>query len=433
MSKWVHIVIVSCVISVFLSPAVLANTETTTVSSFSLASRKISRSTPICFAETENKEASLEVKSRQRDIIEICSDIAQSKGLNVVDFGEDNCLVAAIGWYASEGSNYYLGNSSSCTQIYGSYFCSSRRDSVTYYGKGVQISLFDGKTFEKVHEIRATLATEHPGFRNTTAVALCRAAFHTFPKRLTNAKIEASLNLPEYKNIYEIEIGKIGVESSMSGSGDKRDGSEERASGYSTGTGFAVSSDGYIITAYHVVAGATSIGVKEGDGRLASATVVKVSETNDVALLKVEKKTSDFLQIGNSKKVKLGAKVYTVGFPTPSLLGISPKYADGSISSLSGIKNEEPNLQVSIPVHGGNSGGPLLDENGQVVGLIVATANPAYYLRSTGNLPQNISWAVKSDFFTPLLPDSLRRGTSKGRKSIEDVTKAIRLIISEHD
>jgi S1-C subfamily serine protease len=166
----------------------------------------------------------------------------------------------------------------------------------------------------------------------------------------------------------------------------------------SYGTGFAVRSDGYILTAYHVVAGADVIMVYYQKEKAVRAKLVKPSSPiNDLAILKIDKRTPNYLELEEPGEAYIGERVFTVGFPVMELLGSEPKYTDGTISSVSGPHDEASFMQISVPVQPGNSGGPLLNEKGKVVGIITATAAVSRFLKTTGTLPQNVNWAVKAD------------------------------------
>jgi len=182
---------VSCVHKDQGSPSVL-------VSAFTEPDFAIDGDSSICFADFP-PNASLEKKSRHRDLVRICSKIAEAKGVTVVKVGsEPKCLITSLGWYAGEGQSFYLGSSTSCSSVYGTVFCNSHNRGVTYYSKGIQIDFAgakQGKT-QTVHEIRATLTSNNPGFRDATAVALCRAAFHDFPEKLVDKSYVASTSMP---------------------------------------------------------------------------------------------------------------------------------------------------------------------------------------------------------------------------------------------
>jgi len=198
-----------------------------------------------------------------------------------------------------------------------------------------------------------------------------------------------------------------------------------------SGSGFFVSADGYLITDNHVVKDAGHVKVKIGD-EVFPAEVVRVDADSDLALLKV---SGEFKPLGISMgEVDLGDAVYTIGFPDIDLQGTQPKYTDGKISSLSGIKDDPNEYQISVPVQPGNSGGPLVDKSGKVCGVIVARLNDFAAFRSTGGLPQNVNYATKGK----LLRDFLGQGAevkftsnslATGDTSVATVQKSVGIIL----
>ena len=177
-----------------------------------------------------------------------------------------------------------------------------------------------------------------------------------------------------------------------------------------TGTGFFITNDGYILTNHHVVEGASNVSIKAEKGEL-SAKIIKVDKQNDLAVLKVDGKFAA-LPVVSSRKVGLGDEVFTIGFPQIGLQGVSAKYTKGDISSLTGIKDDPRNFQISVPIQPGNSGGPLVNEYGNVVGIVVARLNALKLLKETGRIPQNVNYAVKSSFANSFL-ESLPKVVSK--------------------
>jgi S1-C subfamily serine protease len=181
------------------------------------------------------------------------------------------------------------------------------------------------------------------------------------------------------------------------------------------GTAFVVRPDGYLLTALHVVKSAREIEVSCAETGKAPAFVERFSEANDLALLRVvEAKTPTYLTLADQRAVSLGEQVFTIGFPAPDILGGEAKFNEGTISSLS-VGGDAGYMQISVPVHPGSSGGALLNRSGDVVGVVVATASALNFLRGTGTLPQNVSWAVKGAFAIPLFdsPPPLPRTTDR--------------------
>jgi len=171
----------------------------------------------------------------------------------------------------------------------------------------------------------------------------------------------------------------------------------------STGTGFTVSPEGLIVTAYHVIENATSIKVYLRDDTVLDAKVFQIAPSNDLAILKINTQTKNYLSLAPLRTARSGDRVFTVGYPLMHILGQEAKYTEGVISSLSGIQGAASFLQTTVPVQPGNSGGPLINEDGLVVGIISSTAAIKPFLSTSGTLPQSINWAVKADYLRPLI------------------------------
>jgi S1-C subfamily serine protease len=203
--------------------------------------------------------------------------------------------------------------------------------------------------------------------------------------------------------------------------------SDSSESPIASGSGFFITEDGYLITNEHVVKDATRVRLVTSAGPIA-AKVVKVDAANDLALLKAEGRFAS-LPIASSRTVKLGGTVATVGFPNIGLQGFAPKLAKGEIASLSGATDDARYFQISVPVQPGNSGGALVDERGNVVGIVAAKLSAAAALDATGALPENVNYAVKSSFllsFLESVPDvasKLKEPNMKEEK-FEDVVKS---------
>jgi len=101
------------------------------------------------------------------------------------------------------------------------------------------------------------------------------------------------------------------------------------------------------------------------------------------------------------------------------ILGKEVKYTDGSISFLSGLQGNATFFQISVPVQPGNSGGPLVNQDGNVVGVVTAVAAVEAFYKATGSLPQNVNWAVKGAYASLLLPPDIQR---KKRSTKDPIT-----------
>lgn len=169
----------------------------------------------------------------------------------------------------------------------------------------------------------------------------------------------------------------------------------ERESGTS-GSGFFVSRAGHVLTNAHVVQKNPYVIARDHSGETFPLEVLAIDHDLDLALLKANRKTEG-VGFAASDRIEKGLRVFAIGFPQPTIQGIESKITDGVISSLSGVQGDENLLQISVPIQGGNSGGPLVSEDGSLVGVVVATLSARTFFSQTGNLPQNINFAIKSD------------------------------------
>lgn len=140
----------------------------------------------------------------------------------------------------------------------------------------------------------------------------------------------------------------------------------------STGTGFFIDKKGYVTTNYHVIKDANTIEIVHND-KSYTAKVIISDEQNDLAILKIIDNTFVPLTLLNynfkTDLVDVGTSVFALGFPLTQIMGEEIKYTDGKISSKSGFKGSITTYQISVPIQPGNSGGPLFDEIGNLVGI----------------------------------------------------------------
>jgi len=215
--------------------------------------------------------------------------------------------------------------------------------------------------------------------------------------------------------------------------GGRGPGSAPRAEAVRSGTAFLVSPNGFLLTANHVIADAESIEVACGGQPVRAAIARSSSASTDLAVLEVPGlETERFLSL-SQETPSLGARVFTVGFPLVNLLGEDPKYTDGTVSALSGPGGDASFLQISVPVQPGNSGGPLVNEEGAVVGVVIATASAPMFFQVSGTIPQNINWAVKGLVAAALfnLPTGVQLTDDEPDSVIDRVRAATCLVVAE--
>ena len=189
-----------------------------------------------------------------------------------------------------------------------------------------------------------------------------------------------------------------------------------------SGTGFAISSDGLIVTNQHVIESANEIIVQSstlGKSSQYNAKVVLEDEKNDLAILQID--DTNFSSLSKIPYVlkndisEMGTKVYTLGYPLIDTMGESIKLTDGLISSKRGFQGDISSYQISVPVQPGNSGGPLFDDEGNLIGIVNSKHLNA----------ENVSYAIKSNYLKNLIdllpnPPSLNRYNNLENSSLPD-------------
>lgn len=188
---------------------------------------------------------------------------------------------------------------------------------------------------------------------------------------------------------------------SPSGAEQPKKPNPEYSKGISTGTGFFISNDGYILTNSHVIEGSSNISIIL-NGKSVPAILVDHDRSNDIALLKINESVEG-LPIELKKKTKQGAEISVLGYPNIGLQGNEQKATFGFINANSGIQGDTRYFQISSPIQPGNSGSPMINEQGVVIGIASASLNQTAAIKATGTLAQNVNYAVKIPYALPML------------------------------
>ena len=171
----------------------------------------------------------------------------------------------------------------------------------------------------------------------------------------------------------------------------------------SSGSGIIVSREGTILTNKHVVNQCTSYEVIDDADRKLKATLQAVDETRDLALLKTEEGFRNVAPFRRDITPKLGEAVTVVGYPLAGVLGTKPTVGFGHVSSTVGMRGDPTQMQISVPIQRGNSGGPVLDHSGNVIGVVVSKLDALKLAQSTGDLAQNVNFAIRGEFVRDFL------------------------------
>lgn len=174
------------------------------------------------------------------------------------------------------------------------------------------------------------------------------------------------------------------------------------------GTGFVVSAAGHIVTNNHVIDGCSELkGNLTGEAAMV-LRVVSSDANNDLALLQAPS-TATFKEFARirDRSIRSGDSVVAIGFPFHGLLTSDFTVTTGIVSSLSGMRNDSRFLQISAPVQPGNSGGPLFDTTGQIVGVVTGKLDGLRVAVATGSIPENINFAIKTGALRDFLDNSV--------------------------
>lgn len=196
-----------------------------------------------------------------------------------------------------------------------------------------------------------------------------------------------------------------------------------------TGSGFILDGDRLVITNRHVIENAEDLVIRNGAGHLRKARVVKISSADDLALLEASSPfpSNSGLSIADpATAVRPGRAVAVVGYPLSAVLGDQfPSITEGIISKLNGLNNDPFSFQFTAKLNKGNSGGPILDKMGRVVGVAVAKLDTIKFYKSQGYLPEDINLGIKVDRLAGFITKEIKTVAIRQRESsLEELYEA---------
>jgi S1-C subfamily serine protease/Holliday junction resolvasome RuvABC ATP-dependent DNA helicase subunit len=190
-----------------------------------------------------------------------------------------------------------------------------------------------------------------------------------------------------------VDLGELtlaDIQSATTGNSENPFGAKK---GLSNGTGFFVTADGYVVTNAHVVEGCANPKVVCGSAQPSCAQVLARDTANDLALLKVDFASDHVATLRAG--IRMGEEIAAFGYPLLDKLSAGGNFTVGNVSALAGIKNDSRHIQISAPIQPGNSGGPVLDQGGNVIGVVVSKLADVNQ--------QNVNFAIKVDVLTVFL------------------------------
>ena len=200
---------------------------------------------------------------------------------------------------------------------------------------------------------------------------------------------------------------------------------QEASKSSASGSGFFVSKLGHLITNEHVVRDCRHITVGDSAEEQVSVTLLETDKRNDLALLKISSmqmvsvETKSLIQklsisivplatqgLLRSEDVELGEKVLVAGFPYGDIFSNTIKVTGGMVSANKGMGDDSGQFQMDAAVQPGNSGGPIYDENGNIVGVVVAQLNKRKFEKTVGSMPENVNFGIKGSTVRQFLTSS---------------------------
>lgn len=186
-----------------------------------------------------------------------------------------------------------------------------------------------------------------------------------------------------------------------------------------SGTGFAVSNDGYLVTNNHVIKGCRAV-IAASPVISGEANILDIDEKNDLALLKVNFKPTGILNL-SKQPADLMEDIYVAGYPFGLNVSKTIKITKGIVSSLSGIGHNDNQIQIDAAIQPGNSGGPIIDIKGNVVGVAVSKLDPKYAIEAFGVIPENVNFGVKPERVQDLLLKNKVKLTGGSNRNISQL------------
>lgn len=241
-----------------------------------------------------------------------------------------------------------------------------------------------------------------------------------------------------YTPIYAVLVG-------LTSGPEQEDVAVEETKFFHQATGFLLNKTGLVVTTHHALARYPNIRVYfSNKDKMFDAEVQLKDIDNDLVLLALKDFNYEELfssdvpyKIKSSNRVQLGEEVFTLAFPLGRALGKSIKFSSGRISSLNGLLDNTSLFQISNPIQAGSSGGPLFDNEGNLIGIALASTDAKYFYDNVDIIPEDANFAIKSDRLSNLLstlPESkeiLDRVTSlKGKPTQEQVSALVPYVVS---
>ncbi|KAF0222729.1 MAG: hypothetical protein FD176_2406 [Rhodospirillaceae bacterium] len=235
--------------------------------------------------------------------------------------------------------------------------------------------------------------------------------------------LAGSARLASFNNSLLKSVALMGKEAGKPSRVDKESshppGGGTRGNSSGLGTAFFINSAGFAVSNAHVVDRCNSVKAVLPEAGTASTVIVATDQENDLALLRINAKPGAFAQLRLGPTVRQGEQIIIYGYPLAGALASKGNLSIGVVSALAGLLDDSRKLQISAPVQPGNSGGPVLDQQGNVIGVVDSKLNALAAAKLTGDIPQNVNFAIKAGVLAGFLEaNGVAFGTDTAKRQL---------------
>ena len=196
-----------------------------------------------------------------------------------------------------------------------------------------------------------------------------------------------------------------------------------------SGTAFVVRRDGTMLTNEHVVNGCTRLALPTGE----AVRVIATSAKRDLALLRAERTYEGALRFRRDQTIDHGETVRAFGYPYYQMVSTSLNITEGIVTALKGIGDDPTEFQVNAAIQPGNSGGPLVDENGLVIGVAVSTLSTNRFSQITGTNAQSMNYGIRGQIVESFLLENgvlVEKARGEGKQDLREIARAVTPLVS---